>query len=150
MTDTLPPASDQPDRTLPEKEVLHKGGAPRGNTNASRHGAPLGNTNALKHGFFSRSFKLAERNRLEHELQGELKDEEECLRLVIRRYIDSLDDEDQTDQVRYLLAVRTISLGFGRIESLQRTRRLIYETQSTLDQVYKELKLIPPEQDEVV
>ena len=110
----------------------------------------MGNTNALKHGFFSAGFKRIERDRLETELQGELKDEEECLRLVIRRYIDSLDDEDQTDQVRYLLAVRTISLGFGRIESLQRTRRLIYETQSTLDQVYKELKLIPPEQDEVV
>jgi len=152
MTDSPPPTSDQPTDIVPEGNILpaekdpHKGGAPRGNTNALHRGAPFGNNNAVKHGFYSSAFTRAERKRLEKEIQGELNDEEECIRLVVRRYIDSMGDEKMGHD-RYLLAIRALCLAFGRIESLHRTRRVIYDKQTTLDQVWEELKLIPPEED---
>ncbi|HEY5270615.1 MAG TPA: hypothetical protein VII97_09780, partial [Anaerolineales bacterium] len=45
----------------------------------ARHqrGGQLGNNNALKHGFYSHSFTRSDLKRLEHNVQGELKDEEE-------------------------------------------------------------------------
>jgi hypothetical protein len=123
-----------------------KGGAPRGNTNACHHGAPFGNNNAVKHGFYSSAFKRTELNRLEKELQGELNDEEECIRLIVRRYLDSKDESIEVQQ-GYLLAIRAICLAFGRIESFHRTRRVLNDKQTSLDQVWEELKMIPPEED---
>jgi hypothetical protein len=164
MTDSTPPASDQTADIIPEggspsrggieppsavsaprgAEARHRGGQP-GNANSLAHGAPPGNNNAVKHGFYSSAFTRAEKKRLEEEFQGELNDEEECLRLTVRRFIDSMGDEKM--YYKYLLAIRAICLAFGRIESLHRTRRVIYDKQTTLDQVWEELKLIPPEED---
>jgi cell division protein FtsL len=95
---------------------------------------------------YSTAFTRPEIKRLEQELQGELDDEEECLRLIVRRYLDAK-DADPLVQANYLLAIRAICLAFGRIESFHRTRRLIYDKQTTLDQVWDELELIPPEED---
>jgi hypothetical protein len=129
----------------PSSSKARNRGAPLGNTNSLHHGAPPGNNNAVKHGFYSSAFTRAEKKRLEEEFQGELNDEEECLRLVVHRFIDSMGDEKM--YYKYLLAIRAICLAFGRIESLHRTRCVIYDKQTTLDQVWEELKLIPPEED---
>jgi hypothetical protein len=146
MAVSPPSASDPSISEPPQQEVRNRGGAPRGNTNALHHGAPFGNNNAVKHGFYSTAFTRPEIKRLEQELQGELDDEEECLRLIVRRYLDAK-DADPLVQANYLLAIRAICLAFGRIESFHRTRRLIYDKQTTLDQVWDELELIPPEED---
>jgi hypothetical protein len=45
------------------------------------------------------------------------------------------------------MALRAICLAFGRIESFHRTRRVLYDKQTTLEQVWDDLKLIPPEED---
>jgi len=153
MTDPIPPSSDQTSDTVPApfRDIIPEGGDHRqrgaqpGNINSLGHGAPVGNTNNLKHGFYSSAFTRAERKRLDEDLQGELKDEEECIRLIVRRFLDSMGDEKKF--YRCLLAVRTISPAIGRLESLHRTRRVIYDKQTTLDQVWEELKLIPPEED---
>ena len=121
------------------------GGQP-GNTNSLAHGAPPGNTNALKHGFYSRAFKRSEKERLEHEVQGELNDEEECLRLLVYRAVVSM-GEEKMDHDRYILALRTVCLAFGRIESIHRSRKAIYDNQTTLEKAMEELKYISFEED---
>jgi hypothetical protein len=158
MTNTHPLTSDQvldnlpardiipAENHIPEKKIRRARGGQLGNHNSLSHGAPPGNNNAIKHGFYSGAFTRLERKRLEQELQGELNDEEECIRLVVRRYIDSM-GEEKMGHDRYLLAIRALCLAFGRIESIHRSRKVIYDKQTTLDQVWEELKLIPPEED---
>ena len=140
MTDSTPPTSDQPAKSRRTR------GAPPGNTNALNHGAPLANNNALKHGFYSSAFTSADRERLEHEVQGELNDEEECLRYVAYHVVSSM-GEEKMDHDRYILSARTVCLAFGRIESIHRSRKVIYDKQTTLDKVQEDLKYIPWEED---
>ena len=123
-----------------------KRGAQPGNINSQNHGAPLGNNNAVTHGFYSSAFTRAELKRLEKELQGELNDEEECIRLIVRQYLDSKNESKEV-QEGYLLAIRAVCLAFGRIESFHRTRRVLNDKQTSLDQVWEELKMLPPEVD---
>ena len=42
---------------------------------------------------------------------------------------------------------RSIALAIGRIESLHRSRKVIYDNQTTLDKALDELKYIPVEED---
>jgi hypothetical protein len=154
MTDSTPPTSDQSAEIVPrreppcgvEKQIRRPRGGQPGNHNSLGHGAPPGNNNNVKHGFYSSAFKQVEIKRLEQELQGELNDEEECIRLIVRRYLDSK-DADREVQENYLLAIRAVCLAFGRIESFHRTRRAVYDKQTSLDQVWEELKYLPPEVD---
>ena len=111
-----------------------------------RAGAPPGNNNALKHGFYSRAFTKLEQKHLENDVQGELEDEEECIRQLAYRVVVSMRTE-KMDHDRYVIALRTVCLAFGRIESIHRSRKAIYDNQTALDQVWEELKLIPPEED---
>ena len=121
-------------------------GAPLGNTNAVNHGAPVGNTNNLKHGFYSRAFTQNGQKSLDHDIQGELNDEEECLRELAYRVVVSMREEN-IDLDSYIIALRTVCLAFGRIESINRSRKFIYDKQTTLDKVLEELKYIPFDQD---
>ena len=129
----------------PSSSPRKRGGQP-GNTNSLNHGAPPGNNNAIKHGFYSTAFAPADRERLEHNVQGELNDEEECLRNLAYRVIVSMEGE-KMDHDRYVLALRTICLAFGRIESLHRSRKFIYDKQTTLEKAIEELKYLPVEED---
>ena len=123
-----------------------KSGAPPGNTNALKHGAPPGNTNALKHGFYSHSFTHAEKERLDKGVLGEFNDEEALLHILIGRTAVSMKDLKMTHE-EYVVTLRAISLAIGRIESLHRSRKVIYDNQTTLDKALDELKYIPPEED---
>jgi predicted DNA binding protein len=120
--------------------------APQGAETHRKVGAPPGNNNALKHGFYSRAFTKLEQKHLENDVQGELKDEEECIRELAYRVVVSMRSE-KMDHDRYVIALRTVCLAFGRIESIHRSRKAIYDNQTALDQVWEELKLIPPEED---
>jgi len=51
------------------------------------------------------------------------------------------------DHDRYILALRTVCLAFGRIESIHRSRKVIYDNQTTLEKALEELKYIPWEED---
>jgi len=134
MTDSPPPSPSR------------KRGAPRGNTNAHHHGAPPGNNNALKHGFYSHTFTPYEIERLDHNVLGEFKDEEALMRSLISRSAESMKDGEMT-HIDYVIALRAVVLAVGRIESLHRTRKVIYDKQTTLDQALEELKYIPFEED---
>jgi hypothetical protein len=123
-----------------------KSGAPPGNTNALNHGAPPGNTNALKHGFYSHSFTHAEKERLDKGVLGEFVDEEALLHVLIDRTAMSIKNREMLYE-ELVVALRAVSLAIGRIESLHRSRKVIYDNQTTLDKALDELKYIPPEED---
>jgi len=123
-----------------------KGGAPRGNRNALGHGAPPKNKNAVKHGLYSHWFSRQEHTRLDKETLGELDDEEFGLKITLDRLIHSMQDERLThDQIA--VAARAVGLLSGRIESIHRSRKVIYDNQTTIDKALEELKSIPPEED---
>jgi hypothetical protein len=120
----------------------HKGGAPRGNTNSLHHGAPRGNTNAARHGFYSHWFTNQEHKRLDRDFLGQLDDEEDALNILIDRIFASMENE-KLDHDRVVVASRAVSLMVGRIESIHRSRKAIYDNQTTIDKAIEELKYIP-------
>ncbi len=109
-------------------------------------GGQLGNNNALKHGFYSRYFTGLEVDQLENEVQGELQDEEDLIRLYLARVAKTLKD-GQMNYDKYVADLRTVSLAVGRIESIQRSRKVVYENQMSIDKVWDELKYLPVEED---
>src|SRR5450759_378824 len=48
-----------------------------------KRGAPRGNKNAIKHGFYSHTFSRKEIQRLDNDVDGEFRDEEEYLHVPI-------------------------------------------------------------------
>ena len=48
---------------------------------------------------------------------------------------------------RYIVALRAVSLALGRIESIHRSRKAIYDNTTSLDKVWEELKYLPVEED---
>ena len=117
-----------------------------GNLPGNKGGAPPGNTNALKHGFYSNSFTHAEMERLDKGVLGEFDDEEALLHVLIGRTAVSMKDLKMTHD-EHVVALRAVSLAIGRIESLHRSRKVIYDNQTTLDKALDELKYIPFEED---
>ena len=111
--------------------------------------APIGNTNAVKHGFYAHSFTGQEKHLLAAGIKGELKDEEELLRTFINRTIQTMNDSPlpAEEAEAMVIALRAISLAVGRIESIHRSRRIIYDQATTFDKAMEELKYLPIEQD---
>ncbi len=132
MSDSDPPANRR--------------GAPKGNKNALGRGAPRGNKNASRHGLYSRWFTRQEHERLDRDMLGKLQDEENSLSIIIDRIYASMAEEEMNHD-RYLAASRAVSLAVGRIESIHRTRRAIYENLTDMEKAAEELKYIPFEQD---
>ena len=163
MTDTLPPIPSSSGDLVPlekiGRDIIPRQALPLGSEGeASRstpQGPPLGgrkrggqrgNKNALKHGFYSHTFSRREIQRLDDDVQGELRDEEEYLRVLIPRTAESA----QTSQLTHAekqSTLRAVTLAMGRIESLHRTRRALYDKQTTIDKVWEELKYLPVEED---
>jgi hypothetical protein len=111
-------------------------------------GAPAGNKNALKHGFYSHSFKRSDLKRLERNVQGELKDEAELLQLLIDYTVSSMNDgNEKMTHDRYVVALRAVSLALGRVESIRRSQKTMYDNQTTIQQALDELDSIPFEED---
>jgi hypothetical protein len=111
-----------------------------------KRGAPLGNTNAFKHGFYTRSFTRADQECLETAGKGELRDEEELIRVALIRAGELLNDSSLSVDQK-LLAIRTIFAGVGRIESIHRSRKVVYEQATTLEKALEELKSLPLAED---
>ena len=111
-----------------------------------RRGAPLNNTNALKHGFYSKAFTQLENTRLDLGTEGEFKDEEHLLRVLIARTVESMQGTELSHE-EIVVALRAISLAIGRIESLHRTRKVIYDKGTTLQAALDELKYLTLEED---
>ena len=123
-----------------------KRGAPVGNKNASGHGGTRGNKNAAKHGFYSHWFTPEENKRLDRDRLGELDDEEFILNTMLDRILASTVKENMTHD-QYVVDGRAVALIVGRIESIHRSRKAIYDNQTTLDKALEDLKYIPLEQD---
>ena len=121
-------------------------GAPLGNKRAAGHGAPRGNRNAARHGFYSHSFTRREHERLDSDSLGKLEDEEIALRFLIDHIFTSSRSEEMGFD-KFIIATRTVALAVGRIESIHRTRKAIYENLSAMEKAMDELKYIPVEQD---
>ena len=83
MSSNLPSIPVQDGSLLPTGKTPRKRGGQPGNSNALCRGAPVGNTNALKHGFYSHTFSQPEIDRLDDDVRGELKDEEDFLRVLL-------------------------------------------------------------------
>ncbi len=129
----LAPDSTKPAQTdvIVPTEVIHY-----------KAGAPLGNTNARKHGFYSHTFTPRENKRLEGDVRGELRDEEEFLRILLARTAEHLKGRELGPE-EYWVAFRAVALAVGRVESLHRSRKQIYENQTSLEKVWEELKTSP-------
>ena len=130
----------------PPKTTRPKRGAPAGNKNAAQHGAPRGNSNAAKHGFYSHWFTQLEHKRLDEDSLGQLDDEEKSLTIVIDRIFAVMEEEKMTfDKV--LAAARAVSLAVGCIESIQRSRKAIYDNVTTVGEAMDECKRLPIAED---
>jgi hypothetical protein len=114
-------------------------------TRRQRGGQP-GNNNAYKHGFYAHTFTSSENERLDNNILGEFKDEEALMRSLISRSAEAMKKGEMT-YYDYIVALRAVVLAVGRLESLHRTRKAIYDKQTTLDQALDELKYIPWEED---
>jgi hypothetical protein len=86
------------------------------------------------------------KRRLENDIQGELNDEESLLRILIDSTATSMICEEMNHE-KYVVTLRADALAIGRIESLHRTRKAIYDNHTTLDKVWEELKYLPVEED---
>jgi hypothetical protein len=133
MTDSPPPIKNNTAIMPPHKTLRKPGGQ-------------VGNNNALKHGFYARYFEKVEVDRLDTDVKGELYDEEELLRLYLACVAATLKDAHM-DHDKYVSDTRTVSLAVGRIESIQRSRKVVYDDQTTLDKALDELKYIPVDED---
>ncbi len=132
--------------SAPRGAETRKRGGQLANTNSLHHGAPRGNTNAAKHGFYSHWFTRQEHKRLDRDFLGQLDDEEASLNILIDRIFATMEDE-KMDHDRYVVATRAVSLAVGRIESIHRSRKAIYDNQTTIDKAIEELKYIPVDED---
>jgi hypothetical protein len=129
-----------------ENGKKRKRGAPKGNKNARHHGAPPGNNNATKHGLYSQWFTREEHTRLDRDIQGQLNDHEISLNILIDRIFATMNDEQMTHD-KYVVATRAVALAVGRIESIHRSRKVIYDNQTTIEKALDELKYIDLEDD---
>jgi hypothetical protein len=123
-----------------------KRGARPGNQNALHHGAPPGNRNAARHGFYSHTFTRQEHDRLDRDTLGHLEDEEYSLKFFISRIFEAIQKEEMTYE-KYLMGARTVALTVGRIESIHRSRKAIYDSQTAMEKAMDELSYIPLEVD---
>jgi hypothetical protein len=126
MTDTLPPF---PIEGLPKKR-----------------GGQRGNKNALKHGFYSHTFSRKEIQRLDEDVEGEFRDEEEYLQVLIARTAES-GENTQLTHAEKLSTLRTVSLATACILSIHRARKDLYDKQTTIDKIWEELRYLPVEED---
>jgi hypothetical protein len=110
-----------------------------------RGGQPR-NTNAFKHGFYSRLFSKLELDELDLGVKGELFDEENILRILIMRAFESTKGRQMTHE-EHVAFLKAASVTVGRIESLQRSRKAIYDQATTLEKALEELLYLPVEQD---
>jgi hypothetical protein len=121
-------------------------GAPRGNKNALYHGAPRRNQNASRHGLYSQFFTRQESISLDNNRLGKLQDEENCMNIILYRIFKTMKNEEM-DHLAIVNAARVIALVGGRIESIHRSRKVIYENSTPMEQAMEELKYLPVEED---
>ena len=113
---------------------------------SNKGGAPRGNKNALKHGFYSHTFSRKEIKRLDNDVEGEFRDEEEYLRVLIARTAES-SKTTQLTHAENLATLRAVSLASETILSIHRARKALFDKQTTIDRVWEELKYLPVEED---
>ena len=118
---------------------------PKSHTSPRKRGGQPGNANARKHGFYAQSFTRIEDDRLDTSVKGEFFDEEHLLRVMIARTVESMKDR-QMPHEELVVALRAVSLAIGRIESLHRSRKVIYDRGTSLQEALDELKYLPLEE----
>jgi hypothetical protein len=122
------------------EDIVPEGDTPR------KRGGQRGNTNAFKHGFYSHTFTRPENKRLDNGILGQLDDEEALLHVLVARTAEAMGSREMAYD-EYVVALRAVSLAVGRIESIHRSRKAIYDSQTVLEKVWEELKYLPPEED---
>ncbi len=110
-----------------------------------RRGAQPGNLNALKHGFYSRQLQSGELSDLERVQGGNLQDEIDMLRVVMRRTLE-LSQEYETPQVMMntlgalgLASVRIIRLMEAQKSLVEGSKDVARAISQALDEVMEEM-----------
>jgi hypothetical protein len=134
MTVSPPSSPAQPAGAVPCEE------------NPRRRGGQPGNRNAVKHGLYSHWFSPQEHRRLDRDILGQLDDEEIGLNILIDRIFATMAEEKMSHD-KVVVATRAVALAVGRIESIHRSRKAIYDNQTTIAKALDELKYIPFEED---
>jgi len=98
-----------------------------------RRGAQPGNQNALKHGFYSASFEELENNLLASHENDDQASEANLIRVLIKRTMDTMANEQNLSLEEYLSALRTISFATAVLERLKRSRWFQPGMDSSLD-----------------
>lgn len=91
---------------------------------AKRGGQP-GNTNALKHGFYSGKFTPLELTDLETALGDGLGDEIALLRVMIRRFSEAINNEDNLDLDEASKHLTTVGSSMVRLSGLLTADRVL-------------------------
>ena len=112
-----------------------------------KRGAQLGNKNRLTHGFYSASFTKNETNSLDTDIKGEFQDELSLLYVLIKRTVQSINNDPDVPPDVYLNALRAVTQAIARIESIRRSQHYLYNNQTTIEKALEELAMIPPEED---
>ncbi len=88
-------------------------------------GAQPGNTNALKHGFYSKRFSDLELTDLESALGEGLGDEIALLRVLIRRFVESIEAQQDLSLDDTSIYLNAIGSNMTRLAGLLRADKLL-------------------------
>ena len=94
-------------------------------------GAQPGNTNALKHGFYSQQFSQIELTDLETALGEGLGDEIALMRVLIRRFVDSIEAQPEISLDDTSVFLNTLGSNMTRLAGLLRADRLLTGSEDT-------------------
>ena len=108
-------------------------------------GGQPGNQNALKHGFYA--IKPEVLARLDSDMKGELWDEIDALRSVVDATLATFNAYEHPTLEQCQTTLRGISQSFDTMKGLYLMRKVLYNKQTTMEQILAELADIPFEED---
>ncbi|MBE0681121.1 MAG: hypothetical protein IH589_04345 [Anaerolineales bacterium] len=100
-----------------------------------KRGGQLGNNNARKHGFYSESFKFLENELLSSSESENFEDEIKLIRVIIKRTMDKIAEENNLTLEENLSVMRTVSFAAAVLERLRRSKHLAFNPQNRIGDV---------------
>jgi hypothetical protein len=108
-------------------------------------GGQLGNQNALKHGFYTIQPEVL--SRLTTDMKGDISDEMDALRSLVDTTLAVFTETEHPTLDQCLSTLRGVSQAFDTMRGLYLTQKLLYRSQTSIDQALDELAQIPVEDD---
>ena len=98
-----------------------------------KRGGQVGNNNALKHGFYSESFKLVENELLSSSDSENFESEIKLIRIIIKRTMDKIAQEDDLTLEENLSVMRTVSFAAAVLDRLRRSKHIAVDPPGGMD-----------------